>query len=269
MTDHITAMQQALEALEFSAELNTHHRLMTGEELKRACAAITSLRAALAQQQAPQKERPDFLSGYDAGLADGHRDWGKFRDQQQGEPWGWAIVDKDGNAAVMRARHVRFFGDPCFLNDPLGAENAAYQDRENPGLAPHRIVTLYTEPAAPAGATAGWVLVPVEPTEEMLRAADDGDDAYTLRSFGPGVQRVMQGPYDHWHAMLAARPAHVPESGCGNIQTAAAKREPLTPDAMADRCEAWLQSGGASNVVDAYEAGFRDGERAHGIGGEA
>lgn len=52
-----------------------------------------------------------------------------------------------------------------------------------------------------------WVLVPVEPTPEMLKAADDGDLAYTRRNFGLGVHRVMQGPYDHWHAMIAAAPA--------------------------------------------------------------
>lgn len=51
-----------------------------------------------------------------------------------------------------------------------------------------------------------------------------------------------------------------------NIITAAqAQRAPLTPDELADKCEAWLQSGGASNIVDAYEAGFRSAERAHGI----
>ena len=51
-----------------------------------------------------------------------------------------------------------------------------------------------------------WKMVPVEPTKEMLDAADDGDDSYTLRSFGPGVNRVMQGPEDHYAAMLAAAP---------------------------------------------------------------
>lgn len=51
-----------------------------------------------------------------------------------------------------------------------------------------------------------WKTVPVEPTPEMLKAADDGDDAYTLLNFGAGAQRVMQGPYDHYAAMLAAAP---------------------------------------------------------------
>ena len=37
----------------------------------------------------------------------------------------------------------------------------------------------------------------------------------------------------------------------------------LTPDELADKCEAWLQSGGgASNIVDAFEAGYRQCEEA-------
>lgn len=43
-----------------------------------------------------------------------------------------------------------------------------------------------------------------------------------------------------------------------------AKRMPLSPDDLADKCEVWLQSGGASNVADAFEAGYRpcEGDRA-------
>jgi hypothetical protein len=61
-----------------------------------------------------------------------------------------------------------------------------------------------TPPAQPA-VPEGWKLVPVEPTDEMLAAADEGDREYTLRNFGD-VQTVMQGPYDHYVAMLAAAP---------------------------------------------------------------
>ena len=39
-------------------------------------------------------------------------------------------------------------------------------------------------------------------------------------------------------------------------------RKPLPPDALADKCEAWLQAGGASNIVDAFEAGYQAAERA-------
>lgn len=41
-------------------------------------------------------------------------------------------------------------------------------------------------------------------------------------------------------------------------------REPLSAEALADKCESWLQLGGATNVVDAFEAGYRECE-AHGI----
>lgn len=35
----------------------------------------------------------------------------------------------------------------------------------------------------------------------------------------------------------------------------------LSADALADKCEAWLQAGGASNIVDAYEAGYLQCDR--------
>jgi hypothetical protein len=60
--------------------------------------------------------------------------------------------------------------------------------------------------ARSAPAAKGWKLVPVNPTPEMLAAADQGDREYTLRNFGD-VQTVMQGPEDHYVAMLAAAPA--------------------------------------------------------------
>lgn len=50
-----------------------------------------------------------------------------------------------------------------------------------------------------------WKLVPTEPTDAMLKAADDGDMEYTRRNFGD-IQKVMQGPHDHWVAMLSAAP---------------------------------------------------------------
>lgn len=59
-------------------------------------------------------------------------------------------------------------------------------------------------PAAPA-VPEGWVMVPREPTEEMLAAAQEADCEYTLRTFGD-VMTVQQGPWDHWTAMIAAAP---------------------------------------------------------------
>lgn len=50
------------------------------------------------------------------------------------------------------------------------------------------------------------------------------------------------------------------------VEADRAARKPLTPEQLADKCEAWLQGGGASNIVDAYEAGARAAERMHGIG---
>ncbi|WP_019573301.1 hypothetical protein [Curvibacter lanceolatus] len=58
-----------------------------------------------------------------------------------------------------------------------------------------------TRPAVPEG----WKLVPVEPTEDMLDAAHESDREYTLRNFGD-VMTVMQGPWDHWDAMVNAAP---------------------------------------------------------------
>ena len=62
------------------------------------------------------------------------------------------------------------------------------------------LLPLYLSPAIPEG----WALVPIEPTEAMLKAADDGDRDYTTRNFGAEFPTVTQGPYDHYCAMLAA-----------------------------------------------------------------
>jgi hypothetical protein len=51
----------------------------------------------------------------------------------------------------------------------------------------------------------GYVVVPSDPTDEMLDAAHEGDRQYTMRNFGD-VMTVMQGPYDHYVAMLEAAP---------------------------------------------------------------
>ena len=67
-----------------------------------------------------------------------------------------------------------------------------------------RLSGLY-QPTSLQDGMAGWKWVPVEPTEEMLAAAHDGDREYTLRNFGD-VMTVMQGPYDHWAAMIDAAP---------------------------------------------------------------
>lgn len=74
-----------------------------------------------------------------------------YADQQAtpepvGEPWGWAIEDKHGVAQAVRPARKEFFG--CVQStDPFTAEDVSKMDREWAGLAPHRIVTLYTRPA--------------------------------------------------------------------------------------------------------------------------
>lgn len=51
-----------------------------------------------------------------------------------------------------------------------------------------------------------YQIVPVEPTEEMLAAANAADREYTVRNFGPDHPTVSQGGYDHYAAMLQAAP---------------------------------------------------------------
>lgn len=52
----------------------------------------------------------------------------------------------------------------------------------------------------------GWKLVPIEPTPEMIKAADDSDSEYSQRNFGEGGINWSQSGEDHWTAMLAAAP---------------------------------------------------------------
>lgn len=67
-----------------------------------------------------------------------------------GEPWGWAIVDKNGDEHHTRPRLCSFFGAKNVPSDPFDADDLAKANRDAPGLAPYSIVTLYV--AAP-GAT--------------------------------------------------------------------------------------------------------------------
>lgn len=303
MTDHITAMKQALEALETALPLMKPinfrdwggPRAAAYEQHGR---AITSLRAALAQQQAPQKERPDFIAGYDSGLADGHRDWGKFRDQQQqGEPVAYLKefgvcgrrVDLHPECepwlAVMEPTITPLYtappaqsaatvqqGEPLFLLHTGQIDSDGEQDdwdieadsgkrvaefcRTNPG----QTIGLYPAPAAAPSADL------IEAVDTLLEQAlcdcpdkmrhDRGEHLSGCHLFDLNLARA---------AMLAARPAHVPEAGCGNIP-AAAKREPLTDEQIAAAMTGYgptgIEFGALRRVARAIE-------RAHGIGGEA
>ena len=48
--------------------------------------------------------------------------------------------------------------------------------------------------------------VPLEPTEEMVMAAEIGDREYTDKQFGKSATAVQQAPFDHFSAMVAAAP---------------------------------------------------------------
>lgn len=57
----------------------------------------------------------------------------------------------------------------------------------------------------------GWQLVPVEPTQEMVQAADKSDEEYSKRNFNADV-RLCQSGYDHYLVMLAAAPKYTGDS---------------------------------------------------------
>jgi len=146
-----------------------------------------------------------------------------------------------------------------------------------------------TPPAAPV--PEGWKMVPVNPTPEMLAAADQGDREYTLRNFGD-IQTVMQGPEDHYAAMLDAAPAQpapvqfkctvvddqhpngIPLEQWGNPPAQPAQRQPLTDERVDAQRYRLLRRGqhwSVINVVgDVLRADALDAEidKAHGITGE-
>ena len=62
----MTPLQEAARKALACLELYDHEDLAS-------CEARHELRTALAQQELPQKERPDFMAGYDAGMADAKR----------------------------------------------------------------------------------------------------------------------------------------------------------------------------------------------------
>lgn len=116
-----------------------------------------------------------------------------------GESWGWAIEDKHGVAQAIRPARKEFFR--CVQSsEPFTAEDVSKMDREWAGLAPHRIVTLYTRPAP--GVPDGFALVPVEPTPQMT----------TLVEHDMWDKPFVNGA-DVWSAVLAAAQAKGGEHG--------------------------------------------------------
>lgn len=70
--------------------------------------------------------------------------WGAQPAAQQGERWGWAIVDKHGVAQAIRPWIKDFYG-AIQVQEPFTQEDVAKTDREWPGLAPHRVIALFQE----------------------------------------------------------------------------------------------------------------------------
>lgn len=60
------------------------------------------------------------------------------------QPYGWAIVDSRGREVRQRARLNDLFGSE-YEAKPFDDDEVARQDRDFPGCAPHRVVTLYPE----------------------------------------------------------------------------------------------------------------------------
>ncbi len=117
----------------------------------------------------------------------------KLAEIERAEPVAWSPA----------LTHTDYEKTRVWCNGKPRDEDVAYWKSQGIG-----ITLAYSHPTAPqpVAVPAGWKLVPVAPTPEMVQAANDGDDEYTLRGFGPGVQRVMQGPEDHYVAMLSAAP---------------------------------------------------------------
>lgn len=87
-------------------------------------------------------------------------------------------------------------GSPRYADEIRDTELADFGD-DDIAMAIRAIIAALTPPD-------GYVLVPMEPTMAMLIAAKESDKEYQLRNGLPDI--VSVGPYDHYIAMLAARP---------------------------------------------------------------
>lgn len=86
-------------------------------------------------------------------------------------------------------------------------------------------------------------------TPLVLLAQQCGATFYT-----PGPTRAIRG-LSFTFAQL--------ETLAERLRSEPGERKPVPADVIADRCETWLQAGGASNIVDAFEAGYRAAESAN------
>ena len=59
--------------------------------------------------------------------------------------WGWAIIRSDGTTHSTRPKLCLMVGGAIVDAVPYDSEDLQRADRDWPGLAPHRVVTLYTD----------------------------------------------------------------------------------------------------------------------------
>lgn len=204
------------EALRLAAELD-HGYPLTGDaisaaaELRRQHARITKLEAQLSAigaggvsplRNAAQETEATHLRELAAPSTDQVEEI--LRERDDADDFIDALLDEV--LGHERPEWSSAYGRADALNDVRERMTALHKPAVDKAWDRFQSAMEAPQQPAPSPVPAGWKLVPVEPTEEMLKAADDGDDAYTLRCFGPGVQRVMQGPYDHYCAMLDAAP---------------------------------------------------------------
>ena len=93
--------------------------------------------------------------------------------------WNWVVCEKCGVSTDCRTHTM----EDCH---PLLAEQ-------------------WNRRASPASAPAGWKLVPVEPTEEMVNAFKSAD-LTELRRYGVTISRLLVRFTQNYRAMLAAAP---------------------------------------------------------------
>lgn len=95
--------------------------------------------------------------------------------------------------------------------------------------------------------------------ERLARGLEEGFCGYAawLQPVAAELRR-LQADNERLHGDYALRGAQIQRMAALIDELEARKQ--LPPDALADKCEAWLQAGGAANIVDAFEAGYRAAE---------
>lgn len=134
-----------------------------------------------------------------------------MRDAIEQEPWGWAIVDKNGNEHETRPRKREFFGDVAHEQpswEPSILESCV---KDWPGLAPFSLVTLYTspQPAPQVPSRVSWQPIETAPndgTAVLLYTVQGIIEGYF--SYGGWEQCVCEATYDMASAIIEGKPTH-------------------------------------------------------------